>query len=363
MNKINQNNNLIPPPPITEKRKPFFCQEEGVWYDPRIRGVSVFFFGVEGFGGLVLQAFETFGAQIAGVCSRLDDGSWLNKKNRAKGFVKRIVGVRDFNRIWGDPYTGVPKPDAIASRLRAPLYSDQDINTDKLRDIVRQARPDLIISAGFPHLIPKPILNSARIAALNFHPGLLPDRAGATPVRSAILNGDIEAGLTVHHMTEHFDSGDAVFASRFKVPERSTFGELERAISAYIEQGVGTIMSTIDEDEQRLMSRNLEKSRTKLDPKVTSETASYDWSEPAEIISRKIRALLPRTVIPVNIGGREVGVWDHEAIPLNGTAPGEVQLRHQFPVVTTGAGSILVKTVHDGVRLRRADKMRWPDLS
>ena len=314
--------------------QPYFSPEEGIWHDTRIKGVSVFFFGVGGWGGVTLKSFEEFGANIVGVCGREDKPT-----SRAKVFAKRFLWIKDFDRIVGDPFEGVERPQ--------PVYDHREINSKMLRDIVAQARPDLIISAGFPHLIPAEILRSARVAAINFHPGLLPQRAGATPSRSVILNGDSESGLTVHHMTEHFDAGAPAFIAKVDVSPCDTFGDVELKVSRHIDRAVTTILSLVYENNLRFDGKS---SRVPLDTKVGKQ--QFKWSEPAEIISRKIRCQLPRAVIPVELEGRKIAIWRHDLSPDTGAAGEILRRSDRCPVVGAGDGSIVVKSFYDGIRIR-----------
>ena len=244
----------------TQRKGPRFSEEEGVWFDPRKKGPSVFFLGVGGFGGIALKEFIALGASVVGVCTRPDQRQPITALKR---FAKRVLRVPDFEQIIIDHFKGTPSPYRLARRHRLAIYELTDLSSQMLGDIIAQARPDFIVSAGFPKLIPPHILGSARIAALNFHPGLLPERAGATPVRTAIMHGDAEAGLTVHHMSENFDSGSAVFTECIPVEKTYTYGLLELKLSALIPRAVATIIS----DRDKLPEAKLVK-RAKLRPKV-----------------------------------------------------------------------------------------------
>ncbi|MFK7956142.1 MAG: MupA/Atu3671 family FMN-dependent luciferase-like monooxygenase [Lysobacterales bacterium] len=81
------------------------------------------------------------------------------------------------------------------------------IETDYLFSIV-----NLSISPDF--LIKKP-----RIAAINFHDGLLPDFAGLNVPSWALLSGAAEHGVTWHEMTSEVDQGRVYVQARFSIAE------------------------------------------------------------------------------------------------------------------------------------------------
>ena len=305
---------------LSNSPAPYFCAEEGAWFDPRIKSPSVFFFGVGGYGGIALDQLIKLGTRVVGVCSRPEKRS---PATTAKRWAKRLLRIPDFEQIVVDHFAGAPSPYRLARKNQIPLYQLDGLEGQMLSDIVAQARPELIICAGFPRLIPGEILKSATVAALNFHPGMLPDRAGATPVRTAILHGDSKAALTVHHMSEHFDSGNAVITLPVKVSQTDTYGSLELKLAGALPQAIAHVMTELDS----LPAAELAP-RVKLCPKVSK--LSYSLNENPEVISRKIRALQPRAAIPIEIDGRRLAVWDHEVLD----------------------GELRIKTVFDGTRVR-----------
>lgn len=249
---------------------------------------SVVFFGVGGFGGIALKALLDQGADVWCACTRVEKP--LSMEVRAKRFAKRLLRVPDFEQILFDHFEGVPRPH----ELGVPVMEDM---------AELDFTPDYIISAGFPKLIPQSVLRGAQVAAINFHPGILPKRAGATPSRTAILEGDEESALTVHHMTEHFDSGETVWERRVPITKRDTFGTLENKIARAIPEAMADVLTGVNRP-------NGTRPKAKLCPKV--QKLAYDWSEPPELISRKIRSLQPRSCIPVKMNGSTIAVWEHD---------------------------------------------------
>ncbi len=88
--------------------------------------------------------------------------------------------------------------------------------TRKLRTVaapvIAALRPDVIISAAFPRLIPDEILEIPKYGAINCHPSPLPAGRGPTPQR-LIYEGDERVGATVHRTAAEFDTG-AILAQR-----------------------------------------------------------------------------------------------------------------------------------------------------
>ncbi len=71
-------------------------------------------------------------------------------------------------------------------------------------------------------MLPDAVLASARLAALNVHPSLLPAYRGRAPINWVLVNGEHETGVTLHHMVTRADAGDIVGQRRIAIAPRET---------------------------------------------------------------------------------------------------------------------------------------------
>lgn len=62
----------------------------------------------------------------------------------------------------------------------------------------------------------------------NFHPGILPEYAGSATLSWSIINGEREAGCTLHELTDEVDAGDIIEIRKFPITETDTSGDLGR---------------------------------------------------------------------------------------------------------------------------------------
>ena len=76
-------------------------------------------------------------------------------------------------------------------------------------DLVPTLEPDVVVAAGFTHIVPPEILAVPDEGCLNVHPGILPDTRGFNPNVWSIVD-DHPAGATVHYMDEGVDTGEIV---------------------------------------------------------------------------------------------------------------------------------------------------------
>lgn len=101
--------------------------------------------------------------------------------------------------------------EAIAGPVRAVAGASAIVdNPYFLRSAVMRHRPNLIIVAGWRHLIPPDVLAVPRLGVVGFHSAKLPEYPGRAPVPWALLRGDSETANTMLYLDEGIDTGDII---------------------------------------------------------------------------------------------------------------------------------------------------------
>jgi phosphoribosylglycinamide formyltransferase 1 len=92
---------------------------------------------------------------------------------------------------------------------------------------LQKSKTDLIVLAGFLWKIPQVLIDAYPKRIINIHPALLPKYGGkgmyGQYVHEAILNaGEMESGITIHYVDEHYDNGDIIFQTACPVLEEDS---------------------------------------------------------------------------------------------------------------------------------------------
>jgi phosphoribosylglycinamide formyltransferase 1 len=100
-------------------------------------------------------------------------------------------------------------------------------NSDNVLESLLKTEIDLIVLAGFLWLVPEKIIVAFRDRIVNIHPALLPDFGGkgmfGVRVHKAVLeSGKRKSGITIHYVTEHYDSGDVICQKECEVLENDS---------------------------------------------------------------------------------------------------------------------------------------------
>ena len=115
-----------------------------------------------------------------------------------------------------------------AAKFGIPHVRVPHKDEDKMIDLFRVWRVDLIVLAGYMRVIKNPAAFPAPI--INIHPSLLPKYKGLHAVEQAIDSGDEETGCTVHYVNEELDGGDIILQGEVPILPEDTVESLTKAI-------------------------------------------------------------------------------------------------------------------------------------
>jgi len=209
------------------------------------------------------------------------------------------------------------------------------LNGDTVQPIV-DLRPDALVWAAYGNLIPRRLIDGVDGRAVNVHASLLPRWRGASPVAHAILAGDTETGVSLMQGTASLDRGPVIASARTPIAPGETAGELtarlaslggallERELPAYFAESTRPVA----QDE----------SRATWAPKLTTADGEIHFTESAEALARRIRAMTPEPGAWTTVRAQRLGVLRASVAGGRGVEHGTFELRDGIPHVAAGAG-------------------------
>lgn len=99
-----------------------------------------------------------------------------------------------------------------AEKENIPVYQFERLK-DNL-ETFKNIQCDLFVTASYGKILPKELLDMK--LCINVHPSLLPKYRGATPIQSALLNGDKLTGVTIMKTEVGMDDGDIILQKKWK---------------------------------------------------------------------------------------------------------------------------------------------------
>jgi phosphoribosylglycinamide formyltransferase-1 len=104
---------------------------------------------------------------------------------------------------------------ALAAQISTAVFIEETFRTREERDVamadwLESVGVDLVVCAGYMHLLTPAFLGRFPGRVLNVHPSLLPDFPGTHPVEDALAAGVEVTGVSVHLVDEGVDTGPVV---------------------------------------------------------------------------------------------------------------------------------------------------------
>lgn len=219
---------------------------------------------------------------------------------------------------------------------------------EKLRDQenaehIRVLAPEMIVVAAYGQILPESILNIPALGCVNVHASLLPKYRGAAPIERSILDGEKKTGITTMLMDKGLDTGDILEQAEVEILPTDTGETLTKKL---MEEGAKLLLSTVEglasgkirptaqKDEESSYAKMLDKALGKM-----------DFGEPAEVLERKIRALIPWPCAYTSLDGKRLILLSAEVTEQEGEPGQIVEVTKKSFTVACGKGALRIRRV------------------
>ena len=149
----------------------------------------------------------------------------------------------------------------LALEAGLPVLQPEKARDEKFIAELRALQPELIAVAAFGQILPKAILDLPRLGCLNVHTSLLPKYRGASPIQSAILNGDETTGVTIMQMDVGLDTGDMLMQNATPIRDEDNAATLHDrlrwALSCSWKQSTAWLMASFTASNRTMRSRRM----------------------------------------------------------------------------------------------------------
>jgi methionyl-tRNA formyltransferase len=201
------------------------------------------------------------------------------------------------------------------------------------------------------------VLELPRFGCINVHGSLLPRWRGAAPIQRAVEAGDRESGITIMRMDAGLDTGPILALRAIPIPALATSGDLYALLA-----GLGPDLLT---EVLADLPACLDRAQTQDDAaatyakKITKAEACIDWSGPAAVLARRVRAFNPAPGAYSILSGQRIKIWDAQPLPGDRAAPGTLLAGNgREIVVACGDGALSLTTVQvPGARALPAEEV------
>ena len=181
-----------------------------------------------------------------------------------------------------------PPVKVIAAEHNIPIHQPERVRKPDFVKILKRLTPDVIVVAAFGQLLPQTVLDIPPCGTINLHPSLLPKYRGAAPIQWALMNGEVETGVTLMLLDAGEDTGDIISADRVLIRDEDTaFTLTEQLAQLGADQLVRCLSDMPNEGPPSAIPQN--HAEATHAPRLTKETGHIDWNQPATTIHNLVR--------------------------------------------------------------------------
>jgi methionyl-tRNA formyltransferase len=225
-----------------------------------------------------------------------------------------------------------------------PVLQPERARNEEFIQQLRTVEPDLVAVAAYGQILPKSLLELPRFGCLNVHTSLLPKYRGAAPIQWAILNDEVETGVTIMKMDAGLDTGDILTRERTPISAEDNSESLHDRLA---DMGARLLVQTIPEYVTgKILPQPQPAEGATVAPKIKKEDGRLDWKQAARPLWNRVRAFTPwpGAFSYIRDGPRLtlLKIWQAEVTAGSGT-PGEV--------LQGGNAGIVVGCGHDALRI------------
>lgn len=231
------------------------------------------------------------------------------------------------------PHHKEPFPVLIeADRLAVPIYTPvgkqalSELFAGPLKERPLQSRLGIVIDYGF--IINQDVIDYFPLGIINSHFSLLPEWRGADPITFSILSGQKETGISLMLITAGMDEGPILAHAPFSIPDRMTTPDLTEALMYLSDATLQDILPAYTSG--KLSGRPQESAAlphhtaVTYSRKLTKADSMLDFSKPADVLEREIRAFIEWPKSRTTLAGREVIIMEAYADQGNFGKPGNL---------------------------------------
>lgn len=231
---------------------------------------------------------------------------------------------------------------ALALQENIPVYSPNKLREDYKS--ILEINPDIIITCAYGQIVPKEVLDYPKYGCINIHASLLPKYRGASPIQSAIINGEKQTGITLMYMDEGLDTGDIITEEVVDIDDNDNLETLSNKLKMLgAKMIIDNLSSIVNGTCERIKQNDNDASYVGL---IKREDEHLDFNDSALNLYNKVRAFAPSPLANFILDDVEYKIGLASVVSLdNDSMPGTIILedKNSFVIKTKDGGLMVHK--------------------
>lgn len=250
-----------------------------------------------------------------------------------------------------------PSPvKALALELGLPVFQPLSLKKDEAAQAqIAAENAEIMVVAAYGLILPQSVLDMPRLGCINIHASLLPRWRGAAPIQRAIQAGDSESGVCIMQMEAGLDTGPVLSRRATPIGSSDTATTLHDRLARI---GAELVVDTLA--RLPLPAEVQPEAGVTYAAKLDKAESQIDWTLPAEVLDRTIRAFNPVPGTQTRHGETAIKIWQATLLADQGhhSAGGSILSADKHGIVvacgTSGTGALCL------TELQKAGGKRLP---
>ena len=175
-----------------------------------------------------------------------------------------------------------------ARSLNIRTFKPFDLKNKDLKDELSSLEIEFLIVIAYGKLIPDWLLNLPTISPINVHFSILPKYRGASPIQSAILNGDVKSGISIIKINSELDSGNIYSIFEEEIKDKDDKISLEKKLTELCNKNLFNVLDKIK--SKKLNASSQDHSKATYCKKVLKQDSNINFHEESTNIVNKFKA-------------------------------------------------------------------------
>lgn len=304
--------------------------------------MNVVFMGTPDFAAAVLERLYDKGYNVLGVFTQPD-------KPKGRGYKLTPPPVK-----------------VLAQKHNTPVFQPQSLkkNAEDYYKILDDMKPDCVVVAAYGKILPRRILDCARLGCVNVHASLLPKYRGAAPIQRAVLDDEKVTGITTMLMADGIDTGDILLQKSTEIGENETASELFDRLAV---MGAELLTQTLEKlDRNEITPIKQDENMATHAAMLSKEMCTLDFGETVRKVHKKICGLSDWPCAVTTLEGKRLKVYKSEIVsdkPCGKPVGTVVDTKNFCVACTDGVVKFDEIQAEGSKRMKTADYLRGKPLN
>ena len=225
--------------------------------------------------------------------------------------------MKDLKVIFmGTPLFAVPVLEYLIKNTNLVLViTKKDTYEGRKRVLTYSPVKKCALENNIGKIVPECILSIPKLGCINIHASLLPKYRGASPIQSAILNGETKTGVTIMYMDKGMDTGNIISMESINIDDNDNLETLSNKLSILGAKLLEKTLPLIVKRENESIPQNDEEAT--YVGLITREDEKINFNKDGKDIINQIRAFAPSPYANFILNDKEIKVCKASFIKKN----------------------------------------------